>query len=42
MTQGRGSFQMEFSHYDFVPQQQAEKVIAASKAAGGIAEDEDE
>ncbi|MEZ5401088.1 MAG: elongation factor G [Bryobacteraceae bacterium] len=42
MTQGRGSFHMEFSHYDFVPQQQAEKVIAAAKASGGAAEDEDE
>ncbi len=37
MTQGRGSFSMEFSRYDFVPQQISEKVIAAAKAerAGG-------
>jgi elongation factor G len=42
MTQGRGSFHMEFSHYDFVPQQQAEKVIASAKAAGGAAEEEEE
>jgi elongation factor G len=39
MTQGRGSFSMEFSHYDFVPQQQAEKIIAA---AGGRPAEEDE
>jgi elongation factor G len=31
MTQGRGSFSMEMDHYDFVPQQVAEKVIAAAK-----------
>jgi len=33
MTQGRGSFTMEMSHYDFVPQQVAEKIIAEAKAA---------
>ena len=32
MTQGRGSFSMEFSHYDVVPQQIAEKIIAVAKA----------
>jgi elongation factor G len=31
MTQGRGTYTMEFSHYDFVPQELAEKVIAAHK-----------
>jgi elongation factor G len=31
MTQGRGSYTMEFSHYDFVPSEIAEKVIAAHK-----------
>jgi elongation factor G len=31
MTQGRGSYSMELSHYDFVPQEIAEKVIAAHK-----------
>ncbi len=31
MTQGRGSYSMEFSHYDFVPPELAEKVIAAHK-----------
>jgi len=33
MTQGRASFSMEFSHYDYVPPEVAEKVIAAAKAA---------
>lgn len=43
ITQGRASFSMEFDHYDFVPGMQAEKVIAAAKAAGvGTAVDEDE
>jgi elongation factor G len=42
MTQGRASFTMEFSHYDFVPQQQAEKVIAAAKAAKAGEEEEEE
>jgi elongation factor G len=31
MTQGRGSYSMEFDHYDFVPHETAEKVIAAHK-----------
>ena len=31
-TQGRGSFTMEFSHYEEVPFQEAEKIIAAAKA----------
>jgi elongation factor G len=42
MTQGRASFTMEFSHYDYVPQQQAEKVIAAAKAAREGVEEEEE
>lgn len=42
MTQGRGSFQMEFSHYDYLPAQQAEKVIAAAKAARAGVEEEEE
>jgi len=33
MTQGRASFSMEFDHYDYVPPLQADKIIAASKAA---------
>jgi elongation factor G len=42
MTQGRATFHMEFSHYDYVPQLQAEKVIAAAKAAkvGEVEEEE--
>lgn len=31
-TQGRASFHMEFDHYDYVPTQQAEKIIAAAKS----------
>ena len=31
MTQGRGTYSMEFSHYDFVPNELAEKVIALHK-----------
>src|SRR5579859_4465603 len=31
MTQGRASYSMEFSHYDYVPSELAEKVIAAHK-----------
>ncbi len=33
ITQGRGAFSMEFDHYDYVPQLQADKIIAAAKAA---------
>ena len=35
MTQGRGSFSMEMSHYDFVPALQQEKIIAQAKAERG-------
>ena len=31
MTQGRASYSMEFSHYDFVPGELAEKIIALHK-----------
>ncbi|HWB84169.1 MAG TPA: elongation factor G [Bryobacteraceae bacterium] len=41
MTQGRASFTMEFDHYDFVPQLQADKIIAAARAAK-TGEEEDE
>lgn len=42
MTQGRATFSMEFSHYDFVPGPDAEKIVTAAKAAGhGAAEEED-
>jgi elongation factor G len=40
MTQGRGSYSMELSHYDFVPQELAEKVIAAHKPHHAEEEDE--
>jgi elongation factor G len=41
MTQGRASFSMEFDHYDFVPQNIADKIIAAAKAAKeGVEEEE--
>ncbi len=35
MTQGRATYSMEFSHYDYVPNELAEKVIATHKAAHG-------
>jgi elongation factor G len=42
MTQGRATFTMEFSHYDYVPQLNADKIIAAAKAAQvGEAEEEE-
>jgi elongation factor G len=37
MTQGRASYSMEYSHYDYVPNELADKVIAAHKAAHGEA-----
>jgi elongation factor G len=43
ITQGRGSFAMEFDHYDYVPQLQADKIVAAARAArAGEEELEDE
>jgi elongation factor G len=42
MTQGRASFTMEYDHYDFVPQLQADKIIAAAKAAKAGEEEEEE
>ncbi len=42
MTQGRASYQMEFSHYDYVPSLQADKIIAAAKAAKTGEEEEEE
>jgi elongation factor G len=42
MTQGRGTFNMEMDHYDFVPAVQQEKIVAAAKAAStGVAEEEE-
>ena len=42
MTQGRGTFTMEFDHYDYVPSLQADKIIAAAKAAKTGEEEEEE
>ncbi len=42
MTQGRGSFSMEFDHYDFVPALQTDKIVAAAKAAKTGEEEEEE
>ena len=43
MTQGRASYRMEFSHYDYVPGEIAEKVIAHAKAErGGEVHEEEE
>ncbi|HUK31583.1 MAG TPA: elongation factor G [Candidatus Acidoferrum sp.] len=42
MTQGRASYHMEFSHYDFVPAEIADKIIAQAKASrvGEVVEEE--
>jgi elongation factor G len=42
MTQGRASYHMEFSHYDFVPAEIADKIIAHAKASrvGEVVEEE--
>ncbi len=42
MTQGRGSYTMEFSHYDVVPQPIADKIVAAARSAGHAKEEEEE
>ncbi|HYM11255.1 MAG TPA: elongation factor G [Bryobacterales bacterium] len=42
MTQGRASYTMEFSHYDFVPAPIADKVITAARAARTGEEEEEE
>ena len=39
MTQGRGTYSMEYSHYEIVPQQIADKIVAAHKPS---AEEEEE
>jgi len=41
MTQGRGTYAMEYSHYDIVPQPIADKLVAAAKA-GGVGKEEEE
>ena len=40
MTQGRGTYSMEYSHYDIVPQPIAEKIIAAHKPSAEAEEEE--
>jgi elongation factor G len=42
MTQGRAAYSMEFSHYDYVPSESAEKIITAAKAARGHVVEEEE
>jgi elongation factor G len=42
MTQGRATYSMEFDHYDYVPAMQADKIIAAAKAAKTGEEEEEE
>ena len=39
MTQGKGSYRMEMNHYDYVPAQVAEKILAGAKRP--IEDDED-
>ncbi|HEY6447184.1 MAG TPA: elongation factor G [Acidobacteriaceae bacterium] len=40
MTQGRGSFHMDMDHYDIVPAQIAEKIVANAKKPTGEEEEE--
>jgi len=42
MTQGRASFSMEFDHYDYVPQLQAEKIIAAAQSNRKVDEEDED
>jgi elongation factor G len=42
ITQGRATYSMEFSHYDYVPGELADKVIAAHKTVHGEALVEEE
>jgi elongation factor G len=42
MTQGRASYSMELSHYDFVPAELAQKIIEAAKKERGAVEEEEE
>ncbi len=39
MTQGRASYSMELSHYDYVPGEHAEKIIAAHKPHAAVEEE---
>ncbi|MBI4167055.1 MAG: elongation factor G [Acidobacteria bacterium] len=40
MTQGRGTYSMEYSHYDVVPQMIADKIVAAHKPSAEAEEEE--
>jgi elongation factor G len=40
MTGGRGSYHMEFDHYDEVPYQFQEKIVAAARAERGDVKEE--
>ena len=42
ITQGRGSYHMEFSHYDYVPPEIEQKIVAQAKAAPGAEPEEAE
>jgi len=42
VTQGRGSYHMEFAHYDFVPHDIEQKIIAHAKAAKAGETEEEE
>jgi elongation factor G len=42
MTQGRGTYSMEYSHYEIVPPQISDKIVANAKAAGVGKEEEEE
>jgi elongation factor G len=42
MTQGRGTYAMEFDHYDIVPQPIMDKIVSAARAAGVGKEEEEE
>src|SRR6266568_7199361 len=42
MTQGRGTYAMDFSHYDVVPQPIADKIVERARAAGHGKEEEEE
>jgi len=42
MTQGRGTYSMELSHYDIVPQPITEKIMTDAQAAGVGKEEEEE
>jgi elongation factor G len=42
MTQGRASYTMEFSHYDYVPGELAQKIIDQAKKERGVPPEEEE